>query len=56
MAKLKANTAKKPHRMDLVVRAAFAGVIRELRLKLNAALATKGGQRLRSYGLSGFLL
>ncbi len=35
MAKLKAHTAKKSHRMDPVVRAAFAGVIRELRLKLN---------------------
>ena len=28
------NTAKKPHRMDPVVRAAFASVIRELRRKL----------------------
>lgn len=35
MAKLKANTAKKPHRIYPVVRAAFAGVIRALRLKLD---------------------
>jgi transcriptional regulator with XRE-family HTH domain len=34
MAKKKANTAKKPHRLDPVVRAAFATVIRQRRLKL----------------------
>jgi ribosome-binding protein aMBF1 (putative translation factor) len=31
----RASTAKKPHRMDPVVRAAFAGVILERRLELN---------------------
>ena len=35
MANPRASTAKKPHRMDPVVRAAFASVIRELRLKLD---------------------
>jgi transcriptional regulator with XRE-family HTH domain len=34
MAKTGASTAKKPHRMDPVVRAAFGSVIRELRRKL----------------------
>jgi transcriptional regulator with XRE-family HTH domain len=34
MASSRANTAKKVHRIDPVVRAAFASVIRELRLKL----------------------
>jgi transcriptional regulator with XRE-family HTH domain len=31
----RASTAKKPHRMDLVVRAAFATVIRELRQRMD---------------------
>lgn len=31
----RASTAKKPHRMDPVVRAAFASVILERRLELN---------------------
>lgn len=34
MAKKRASTAKKPHRMDPVVRAAFASVIRQLRRNL----------------------
>jgi transcriptional regulator with XRE-family HTH domain len=31
----RASTAKKPHRMDPVVKAAFATVIRELRIKMD---------------------
>lgn len=34
MAKMRASTAKRIHRMDPVVRAAFASVIRQLRRKL----------------------
>lgn len=34
MAKRRASTAKKPHKMDPVVRAAFASVMRQLRRKL----------------------
>lgn len=34
MAKKRANTTKKPHRKDPVIRAAFASVILELRRKL----------------------
>jgi transcriptional regulator with XRE-family HTH domain len=35
MAKKNANTAKKPHPQNPVVRAAFATIIRQLRQKLN---------------------
>jgi len=46
MPKERANTSKKPHRMDPVVRAAFASVIRELRQKLDLSqreLAERSG-------------
>lgn len=35
MSEERAGTAKNPHRMDPVIRAAFATVIRELRLKMD---------------------
>jgi transcriptional regulator with XRE-family HTH domain len=44
----RASTAKKPHRMDLVVRAAFASVILERRLKLGLTqgeVAERSGYR-----------
>lgn len=44
----RASTAKKPHRMDLVVRAAFASVILERRLKLRLTqgeVAERSGYR-----------
>src|SRR5690348_1112957 len=44
----RASTAKKPHRMDLVVRAAFASVVLERRLKLGLTqgeVAERSGYR-----------